>query len=81
MDAFSQQTYTISNLPEKNKGYLVPAVIDEYGDTIPSLLLPTVQVFGNTSPPMRQEEHITDWYDVRRTLPYAKMISSIMLET
>lgn len=63
-------------------GYRVPAIVDEYGDTIPNLLLPQVYVY----PPLvfksaRQEKFY--WRtvrDVKKTLPYAKGISKLLAE-
>lgn len=67
---------------EPQDGYRVPAVVDEYGDTIPNLLLPQVYVY----PPLvfknaRQEKFY--WRtvrDVKKTLPYAKMVAKLLKE-
>lgn len=57
--------------------------IDEEGDTIPVLLLRTLNVY----PPLKfKNKKDEEFYwrtvrDVRRTLPYAKLISETLLET
>lgn len=69
--------------PERAKGFLVPAYIDEYGDTIPHITLPNFYVFKDLS---FDNEEARKAYnrlvrDVRRTLPFAKLVSNTLLET
>lgn len=69
--------------PEKAKGFLVPACIEANGDTIPYLTLPTLYVFrnlnfSNQEARMAYKRMVRD---VKRTLPFAKLVSNTLIET
>lgn len=69
--------------PERAKGFLVPACIEANGDTIPFLTLPQVVIFKsltfNTEESRRAYNKLVR--DVKRTLPFAKLVSNTLLET
>lgn len=63
-------------------GYLVPAIVDENGDTVPNLLLPQVYVYPVLVFKDKKQEKFY-WKtvrDVKKTLPYAKMIGKMLKE-
>ena len=63
-------------------GYRVPAIVDENGDTLPNLLLPQVYVYPVLVFKDKKQEKFY-WKtvrDVKRTLPYAKMIAKLLKE-
>lgn len=63
-------------------GYRVLAVVDENGDTVPSTLLPQFYVYP---PLVFKSEKQEKFYwrtvrDVKKTLPYAKLISKMLVD-
>lgn len=67
---------------EADAGYRVLAVIDENGDTVPSILLPQFYVYP---PLVFKSEKQEKFYwrtvrDVKKTLPYAKLISKMLVD-
>ncbi len=67
---------------ESNDGYLVPAIVDENGDTLPNLLLPQVYVYPVLVFKDKKQEKFY-WKtvrDVKKTLPYAKLVSKMLKE-
>lgn len=71
-----------STLPPSNRGYLVNAILEK-GDTIPVIKLRTLNVFAPLEFKSEKEklEYLRLIRDVKKTLPYARMISSTMKET
>ncbi|SJZ33515.1 Uncharacterised protein [Porphyromonas cangingivalis] len=71
-----------SSFPPTNRGYIVNATL-EGGDTIPIIKLRTLNVFAPLEFKSEKEklEYLRLIRDVKRTLPYARMISSTMKET
>lgn len=71
-----------STLPPTNRGYIVNATL-EGGDTIPVIKLRTLNVFAPLEFKSEKEklEYLRLIRDVKKTLPYARMISSTMKET
>ena len=64
-----------SNGQEEQKGIRLPAIIED-GDTIPYIVLPEIYVYPVLNFASKKEEQFY-WKtirDVKRTLPYAKMI-------
>lgn len=68
--------------PPIAKGYLVPATIFE-GDTIPNFALPVVHIFKPLRLNTREQQlaYRRLVRDVKKALPYAKMVSATLLET
>ncbi|MBO7505967.1 MAG: DUF4294 domain-containing protein [Paludibacteraceae bacterium] len=63
-------------------GYVVPAIVDVDGDTIPNILLPQVYVYPVLVFKDKKQEKFY-WKtvrDVKKTLPYAKMIGKMLKE-
>ncbi len=62
--------------------YRVPAIVDENGDTVPNILLPQFYVY----PPLvfkNEKQEKFYWKtvrDVKKTLPYAKLISKMLVD-
>lgn len=62
--------------------YRVPAIVDENGDTVPNILLPQFYVYP---PLVFKSEKQEKFYwktvrDVKKTLPYAKLISKMLVD-
>lgn len=68
--------------PPIAKGYLVPATIFE-GDTIPNFALPVVHIFKPLRLNTREQQlaYRRLVRDVKKALPYAKIVSATLLET
>lgn len=61
-------------------GFIVPAIVDESGDTLPNLLLPQVYVYPTLVFKSKKQEKFY-WRtvrDVKKTLPYAKLIGKML---
>ena len=75
VEAFAQDE------PEEG-GYVVTAIVDENGDTLPNILLPQVYVYPVLVFKDKKQEKFY-WKtvrDVKRTLPYAKLVSKMLKE-
>lgn len=68
--------------PPIAKGYLVPATIFE-GDTIPNFALPVVHIFKPLRLNTREQQlaYRRLVRDVKKALPYAKIVSATLMET
>lgn len=65
---------------QEQEGFFVPCAIDENGDSIPSILLPQVYVYPTLVFRDKKQEKFY-WRtvrDVKKTLPYAKLIANLM---
>lgn len=72
-----------SNIPPPvTKGFMVPAVVFE-GDTIANLSLPVVHIFKplNLSTRSQQLAYRRLVRDVKKALPFAKVVSATLMET
>lgn len=73
METFAQDV-------EEQEGFMVPCVVDENGDSIPSILLPQVYVYPTLVFKNKKQEKFY-WKtvrDVKKTLPYAKLIGKML---
>ena len=78
----AHRTYTKEELPESSSGYFIP-LINQGGEVLPTVTLRGIIVY----PPMyfanaKQRVNYTRLTrDVKRTLPYAKIVAQTMMET
>lgn len=67
---------------EQDDGYWLPGAVDENGDTIPNLLLPQIYVYPELVFKDKKQEKFY-WKtvrDVKKTLPYAKLVGKMLKE-
>lgn len=83
IQAFAQNTNSNTLPPERTQGFLVPACIEENGDTIPYFNLRPVYVFKNVTLNSQEARRAYNRLvrDVKKTLPFAKIVSNTLIET
>lgn len=65
---------------DQSDGFWLPGAVDENGDTIPNLLLPQIYVYPELVFKNKKQEKFY-WKtvrDVKKTLPYAKMVGKML---
>lgn len=81
-EMLSEELEEVAMQGKKVKGYLVP-LRTEFGETLPTIDLGPVSLYRDIkyATPKERREYSRLVRDVKKTLPYAKMINETMMET